>query len=133
MYDPPRLFVQVGRTVQWKNTGNVIHSINDDPRTAMKASDALLPSNAKPFLSGDVMPGATYKHTFTVPGRYRYFCTTHEKDKMIGEIVVEPLAARHRPSLGIVLEVRLSWELTVSITRKGSAARVILNEPRKWL
>lgn len=90
MYQPPSLVIQAGQTVEWKNYGMVSHSVTDDPTKAMKPEDSLLPRDAKPFFSGNVMPGRTYEHTFLIPGRYRYFCLTHEVDKMIGEIIVEP-------------------------------------------
>ncbi|QBQ54317.1 plastocyanin/azurin family copper-binding protein [Nitrosococcus wardiae] len=32
-------------------------------------------------------PGGTYRHTFTVPGTYRYFCIPHEAQGMMGETV----------------------------------------------
>ncbi len=63
--------------------------MTDDPTKALKPEDSLLPTHAKPFFSGNVMPGRAYRHTFLIPGRYRYFCLTHEVDKMIGEILVE--------------------------------------------
>ena len=90
MYQPPRIVIQAGQTVEWKNYGTVSHSATDDQTKAMNPEDALLPRSAKPFFSGNVLPGGTYRHTFLVPGRYRYFCMTHEVDKMIGEIIVEP-------------------------------------------
>ena len=90
MYQPSSLIIQVGQTVEWKNYGVVSHSVNDDPRKAQKPDDALLPVNADAFSSGNVMPGGSYRHIFLVPGRYRYFCMSHEIDQMIGEIIVKP-------------------------------------------
>jgi hypothetical protein len=52
--------------------------------------DVLLPSDVSTFSSGNVMPGGKYRHTFTSPGKYRYFCMSHEIDGMIGEVIVEP-------------------------------------------
>lgn len=97
MYEPPSVVIQAGQIVEWKNYGMVSHSVTDDPTKAMKPEDSLLPHSAKPFFSGNVMPGRAYQHTFLVPGRYRYFCLTHEVDKMIGEIIVEPPEG-HPPS-----------------------------------
>jgi plastocyanin len=90
MYQPSSLIIETGQTVEWKNYGAVSHSVNDDPRKAQKPDDALLPVNADAFASGNVMPGGSYRHIFLVPGRYRYFCLSHEIDKMIGEIIVKP-------------------------------------------
>jgi plastocyanin len=33
-------------------------------------------------------PGMTFDYTFTVPGTYKYLCLPHEKDGMIGYIMV---------------------------------------------
>src|SRR5271170_8407342 len=57
MYDPPRVVIQSGQIVEWKNSGDVSHSVTDDPTKAMKAEDALLPQYARPFFSGNVLPG----------------------------------------------------------------------------
>lgn len=90
MYQPSSLTIQAGQTVEWKNYGAVSHSVNDDPKKAQKADDMLLPPDADAFNSGNVMPGGSYRHVFLVPGKYRYFCLSHEMDKMIGEIIVKP-------------------------------------------
>jgi len=90
MYQPSSLIIEAGQVVEWKNYGVVSHSVNDDPKKAQKPDDALLPPNADAFNSGNVMPGHSYRHIFLVPGRYRYFCLSHEADKMIGEIIVKP-------------------------------------------
>jgi plastocyanin len=90
MYQPDSITIHSGDTVEWKNSGMVSHSATDDPARAMKPDNALLPHEAKPFSSGGVMPGATYRYMFLVPGRYRYFCLSHEADKMVGEVIVEP-------------------------------------------
>ncbi len=34
------------------------------------------------------MPGQSWKHKFTVPGDYTYFCIPYEKDGMVGHIDV---------------------------------------------
>lgn len=90
MYRPSSIQISAGQTVQWENDGQVSHSVTDDPERANQPGDALLPSGATPFNSGNVMPGGKFRHTFSKPGRYRYFCLTHEGDKMIGEVIVEP-------------------------------------------
>ena len=90
MYQPNSIQIVAGQTLEWQNTGQVSHSVTDDATRATRPDDALLPKGVKPFNSGSVMPGGSYHHTFTVPGRYRYFCLTHEMDKMVGEVLVEP-------------------------------------------
>ncbi|MBV8361335.1 MAG: hypothetical protein JO189_25870 [Deltaproteobacteria bacterium] len=92
MYRPSNIQISAGQTVEWQNDGQVSHSVTDDPGRANQPGDALLPSGATPFNSGSVMPGGRFRHTFSEPGRYRYFCLTHEGDKMIGEVIVSPLA-----------------------------------------
>jgi plastocyanin len=115
MYDPPRIVIQSGQMVEWKNSGDVSHSVTDDPTKAMKAEDALLPRDAKPFFSGNVLPGGTYRHTFLVPGRYRYFCMTHEIDKMIGEVIVEPAGGPVPPHPGILGREAAPYKPAISI------------------
>src|SRR5690242_4526119 len=90
MYRPSSIQINAGQTVEWENDGQVSHSVTDDPTRANQPSDALLPAGVTPFNSGNVMPGGRFRHTFSKPGRYRYFCLTHEGDKMIGEILVIP-------------------------------------------
>jgi plastocyanin len=89
MYRPNVVEIVVGETVEWQNEGQVSHSVTDDPARADKPSDALLPAGVKPFNSGNIMPGGRFRHTFTEPGRYRYFCLTHERDRMVGEVIVQ--------------------------------------------
>ena len=93
MYRPSTVEVHVGQTVEWQNEGQVSHSVTDDPTRANTPGDALLPAGVKPFNSGNVMPGGRFRQLFTAPGRYRYFCLTHEGDRMVGEVIVEPQAA----------------------------------------
>jgi plastocyanin len=90
MYQPSSIQINVGQTVEWENDGQVSHSVTDDSARANKPSDALLPVGVRPFNSGNVMPGGRFRYTFTKPGRYRYFCLTHEMDKMVGEVIVNP-------------------------------------------
>lgn len=90
MYQPNSIVIRAGQTVEWLNAGMVSHSVVDDPARAGKADDVALPNGAKTFASGNVMPGAKFRHTFTTPGTYRYFCSSHEMDEMIGEVVVQP-------------------------------------------
>jgi plastocyanin len=89
MYQPNSIRILAGQTIEWQNNGQVSHSVTDDPARANKPEDALLPTGVKPFNSGNVMPGSSFRHTFSQSGRYRYFCLTHETDKMVGEVIVE--------------------------------------------
>jgi plastocyanin len=90
MYDPSNIVITAGQTVEWHNNGQVSHSVVDDAKRAAKPDDSLIPNGVDTFSSGGIMPGGTYKHTFKVPGRYRYFCASHELDDMVGEVTVRP-------------------------------------------
>jgi plastocyanin len=97
MYSPETLTIREGQTIEWKNVGIVSHSATNNPKLADNPEHALAPAGADIFNSGAVMPGSAFRHTFKVPGRYRYFCLSHEKDKMIGEVTVEALPKKKTP------------------------------------
>ncbi len=86
---PARLEIKAGETVVWKNSSKEPHTVTADPRQATNAADVKLPKGAQPFDSGYLNPGHNYQHTFTTPGIYRYVCTLHEAQGMIGEVIVK--------------------------------------------
>jgi plastocyanin len=88
MYQPLKVTVKVGQSVEWINNAQTLHSVTTDPDSAQKPTDVSSPPGAKPFDSGFMRPGATFDYTFTVPGTYKYLCLPHEKDGMIGIVVV---------------------------------------------
>lgn len=89
-YDPKTVTIQVGETILWKNTSLLVHTVTADPAKAIKPDENVrLPEGAETFKSGDMDHGDTFRHTFTVPGKYVYFCVPHEADGMIGEVIVE--------------------------------------------
>jgi plastocyanin len=88
MYHPMKVAIKVGDTVEWVNNAETLHSVTTDPDSAQKPTDVSSPPGAKPFDSGFMKPGMTFDYTFTVPGTYKYLCLPHEKDGMIGYIVV---------------------------------------------
>ncbi|HSH48722.1 MAG TPA: plastocyanin/azurin family copper-binding protein [Halomonas sp.] len=47
-----------------------------------------IPSAAKPFNSGYLLPGDSFELTLTVPGVYDFYCIPHESAGMVGRIVV---------------------------------------------
>jgi plastocyanin len=67
----------------------VVHTVTADPARAFDASRVNLPEGASTFDSGDLAPGATFEHTFTVAGEYRYICVPHELAGMLGVVIVE--------------------------------------------
>ena len=76
-YSPDKITLVIGvnNTVTWTNNDTAHHTV-----TSTSA-----PSGGS-FNSGDMAPGATYTHTFTVPGTYQYDCVYHSW--MTGTIVV---------------------------------------------
>ncbi|SMF26376.1 plastocyanin [Tistlia consotensis] len=87
-FAPASVTVKVGDAVEWRNDSVLVHTVTDDPQKAAKAADSALPEGARPFGSGNLKPGATYKRTFTVPGTYRYFCIPHEAAGMVATVQV---------------------------------------------
>jgi nitrite reductase (NO-forming) len=66
------LRIKVGETVRWTNGDDQIHTV-----TSVDGS----------FDSGFLQPGATWEHTFTVPGEYEYYCLPHPW--MRAKVIVE--------------------------------------------
>jgi plastocyanin len=89
-FSPASVNIHVGQTVEWRNTSVITHSVTDDHAIAKDANDASIPAGATAFNSGDIPAGRVFAQTFTVPGTYKYFCTHHEGDGMVGTIVVAP-------------------------------------------
>jgi plastocyanin len=88
-YEPAKLTIKVGETVEWRNVGNSVHHASSDPSTAINPTEVSNPPGAKPFDSGFLQPGQSFTHTFTVPGTYKYICAPHETSGMLGEVVVK--------------------------------------------
>ena len=88
-FEPTRITIRAGDTVEWKNTGNQLHHVTTDPSAALKKSDVATPPGAKPFDSGFLKPGESFSQSFSVPGVYRYTCAVHEAKGMNGEVVVQ--------------------------------------------
>ena len=89
-YEPETVHVKAGQTVEFRNTAVITHSVTDDAKLAKDATDAVVPAGATPFNSGDIAPGQIYTQTFTQPGTYTYFCTHHEDDGMVAQVIVDP-------------------------------------------
>lgn len=88
-FQPSKLSINVGDTVEWKNVGTSIHHASTDTSSAVNPADISKPSSAKPFDSGFLQPGQSFSYTFTVPGTYKYICAPHETSGMSGEVVVK--------------------------------------------
>jgi plastocyanin len=86
---PETVTIQKGDTVEWINNAASLHSVTTNPAVAQDPKDVSSPAGAKPFDSGFMTPGAKWSYTFTVPGTYKYLCLPHEKDHMVGIVVVK--------------------------------------------
>jgi plastocyanin len=89
-FDPDPVKIKVGDTVKWSNKGDTVHTATTDPAQAPDPSFASVPKGAETFDSGFLNSGDDYSYTFKVPGVYHYFCTTHVKEGMKGEVDVSP-------------------------------------------
>ena len=89
-FGPDEVRIHVGDTVEWRNASIETHTVTDDVSVAKNATDADLPAGAQPFDSGPLRPGQVYRHTFSVAGRYRYFCRPHETHGMVATVDVIP-------------------------------------------
>jgi plastocyanin len=89
-FEPREITIPIGGTVEWRNSSIETHTVTDNPAAAKDPAHAQLPVGAEAFDSGPLKPGQSYSHTFTVPGRYSYFCRPHEMHGMLGAIVVTP-------------------------------------------
>lgn len=84
MFVPSTVNISVGDTVKWTNHGLIMHSVTFDAAQAAAASEVVL----APFGSGNMEEDATFSHTFTVKGTYKYVCKFHEAMGMVGTVVV---------------------------------------------
>ena len=89
-FSPATVNIHAGQTVEWRNTSVITHTVTDNPPAAANAADSILPPGAIPFSSGDIPAGKIFAYKFTVPGTYRYFCSHHEGDGMVGAVEVSP-------------------------------------------
>lgn len=89
-FSPQSVHIHSGDVVEWRNTSLLVHTVTADPSLAALPSSARLPAGAKPFNSGNLDPDGVFRHRFTTPGTYKYFCIPHEAAGMTGEVVVQP-------------------------------------------
>ena len=88
-FTPQTIRISAGQTVQWRNTSLVDHTVTADKSLAANPANVILPAGAQPFNSGEVDPGQVWTYPFTVPGTYSYVCLPHERQGMIGTVVVQ--------------------------------------------
>ncbi|MCI0429831.1 MAG: plastocyanin/azurin family copper-binding protein [Rhodospirillales bacterium] len=87
-FSPQTVTIRAGQVVLWRNQSLFGHTVTFDRSAADDPSDVVLPAGAEPFSSGDIPPGETFAHKFTVPGTYRYVCLKHEGQSMTGTLIV---------------------------------------------
>jgi plastocyanin len=92
-FEPARVVVHAGDAVEWQNKSSVPHTVTADARRAAEGKEVVLPPKAAPFDSRSIAPGGSYRHTFTVPGTYKYICVPHADLGMTGEVIVQPRSA----------------------------------------
>ena len=88
VFVPATVNIKVGDTVKWTNPAVITHTVTFDPAQAATASNVVLPAGVAPFGSDNMEEDATFSHTFTVKGTYKYVCKMHEAMGMIGTVVV---------------------------------------------
>jgi plastocyanin len=127
-FEPARVVVHAGDTVEWQNPSGVPHTVTADARRAAEGKEVVLPPGAAPFDSGPIAPGGSYRHTFTVPGTYKYICVPHAASGMAGEVIIQPRhAASPRPPAESPEQPRHDTE-TAGGQPSGLAGKVI-----RWL
>ena len=88
LFVPQTVNIAAGDTVRWTNPGVITHTVTFDPAQAATPADVALPQGVQPFGSEDLEQDATFDHTFTVKGTYKYVCKYHEAMGMVGTVVV---------------------------------------------
>jgi len=89
-FHPSTVVIEAGRIVQWHNTSERVHTVTANASLARDPDHVRLPEDAERFHSGRIPPGGAYERRFDVPGAYRYLCRPHERENMLGRIIVEP-------------------------------------------
>ncbi len=90
VFDPPKLTVKAGDTVEWVNNKVPPHNVVfDAAKNPAKSADIAKSLSHKQLL---MSPGQQVKTTFPVDapaGDYSYYCEPHRGAGMIGKITVE--------------------------------------------
>jgi plastocyanin len=73
-FNPPVVTINQGQTVVWEfDDQDVSHDVRSQPAGPLKSK---------------IQQTGTYQYTFRAPGTYRYICTLHLNDGMIGDVIV---------------------------------------------
>jgi plastocyanin len=73
-FKPDKITIEPGTTVEWINTGKIVHTVTDDNDT---------------WDSGGVKPGEKFSHRFDEKGTFKYYCIPHEEAQMLGTVIVK--------------------------------------------
>lgn len=73
-FKPDKITIEAGTTVEWINTGKIVHTVTDD-------NDS--------WNSGGLKPGEKFSHRFDQKGTFKYYCIPHEQAEMTGTIIVK--------------------------------------------
>jgi plastocyanin len=88
---PATVTIKVGDSVEWiADDPFHQHSVTTDASQVEDRKLVQIPLGAKPFNSGLIEPGKSFRYRFTVTGTYKYVCSPHEQSNMVGTIVVTP-------------------------------------------
>ena len=97
-FDSKTTTIESGRTVTWKNTSDVDHTVtaygdeipDGDVATYFASGSFKSERSARDRVrEGLIAPDDEYEHTFEEPGTYKYYCIPHESSGMVGTIQVE--------------------------------------------
>src|SRR5262245_50087151 len=136
-FEPARVIVHAGDTVEWKNTSSMPHTVTADARRAAEGKEVVLPPGAAPFDSRTMSPGGSYRHTFTVPGTYKYICVPHASFGMLGEVIVQhPPAASSHPHTEVPEQPRhqgMEHQQVNDIEKPGGWPSGLAGETIRWL
>ena len=88
-FEPQEITVSVGDRVEWRNAGNITHTVTTDPSKVADPGGVSVPDGVKPWDSGLLAGGETFTRTFKRPGTYEYLCIPHEGARMVGTVIVE--------------------------------------------
>src|SRR5215467_9048913 len=108
-FTPASLHIRPGMTVTWVNNGQTAHTVTADDGS---------------FDSHTFQPGTTYSHTFTMVGRYPYYCTLHGAAGgygMAGVIIVDGPSGSSR-----------STNSSTRVLSQAHAAAAILRVPEDY-
>jgi plastocyanin len=124
-FTPGTQQIAVGDTVTW--------SFNDKGH-----STTSLPGQPDKWDSGVKGEGATFKKTFTKPGRYQYLCTPHESfmraTLVVGKDTVSKTAGAVKATVSgtkVTIGFKLNEAASVTLKLKGAAKRTVARKRLK--